>query len=386
MDIFSPLHVSLIRSERGRLRRPVALEAGDEGLVIKISGETEIVLTVVEPAALAGVYGPFDLEALDTGPINALAPTVSGAAAPGATLTAQSGVWIYAAEEPAPIFTMNWLRNGVSVGTTPDRVLVDADLSDGLDLEIVASTASGSRSTRVGAVPRRFPAIVRLADYVLQTPTTQESYTKFTLALRAGFNPAPATFSNFFRAADNRGAFLAFKGTPQVVFSINDGAGARVADILSSRTIDTPGAPVSMIASFDLEASGDLGAGVVAALRMSGESTLRASGAGGGTPIRTPAAGGFILASAVDLHVHDFVWLSWGAALDPDDPAIWSAFFDPAADDAARDFVESRSLTVAGVMPDLAMAGSVSKWAEGLNLGSASTAPFGGFGSIVEAA
>jgi hypothetical protein len=117
--------------------------------VITVSGGSTVfgVDAVMQPAPGAVI-----------GPMNALAPTVSGTAAPGQTLTCSSGTW---SGVPAPTYTYQWLRDGVPIGeaTNSDYQVQGSDCGCALSCQITASNSGGtaiaaSNSVQVPQAPQ----------------------------------------------------------------------------------------------------------------------------------------------------------------------------------------------------------------------------------------
>lgn len=78
-----------------------------------------------------------------TAPVNTVAPTISGSATVGSTLTTTNGTWT---GSPAPTYTYQWLRNGSTIGgaTSSTYVTVNADIDTAITCRVTATNASGS--------------------------------------------------------------------------------------------------------------------------------------------------------------------------------------------------------------------------------------------------
>jgi hypothetical protein len=74
-------------------------------------------------------------------PANTVAPTITGTAQVGQTLTAGNGTWT---GTPTPTYTYNWLVGGVQQSTASTYVPVTADIGKTIVLRVIGSNAKGS--------------------------------------------------------------------------------------------------------------------------------------------------------------------------------------------------------------------------------------------------
>ncbi len=86
-----------------------------------------------------------------TGPTNTVAPSISGSASVGSTLSCSDGTWI---GEPLPTFSAGWLRDGTPIPAADGQsyVVTSADEGHQLSCEVTATNASGSASALSAAV------------------------------------------------------------------------------------------------------------------------------------------------------------------------------------------------------------------------------------------
>lgn len=119
----------------------ILIQAGPGSLTVTIDTPAYQGSHVVDPAALA------------QGPINLVAPRLSGIAEVGQTLTLGPGLWCHDASQPTPVLTRQWMRDGVAIpgATGTDYVLT---LEDGGKTITLAETAGNGRvSARAASLP-----------------------------------------------------------------------------------------------------------------------------------------------------------------------------------------------------------------------------------------
>lgn len=117
----------------------------DNTLVVRASaGVTDI--TVTQPSVFAGSY-QVDTADLAGGPINLVAPSVSGSVGTGEVLTASGGLWIYDIAAGGPSQTWQWRRSGVDIaGATGASYTVQAgDAGETMTVAEVQTDAFGQR-------------------------------------------------------------------------------------------------------------------------------------------------------------------------------------------------------------------------------------------------
>ncbi|MDJ0637227.1 MAG: Ig-like domain-containing protein [Paracoccaceae bacterium] len=121
------------------------------------TGDGAFTVTVTAPAEFAGTY---EAQAADlaTGPVNLVAPILSGTLAVGQTLSAGDGLWIYDTTAGAPVQSWQWQRAGTDIAgaVTDTYVLQAADV--GFDIAVVEamSDAFGTRTATSAAVNTGF--------------------------------------------------------------------------------------------------------------------------------------------------------------------------------------------------------------------------------------
>lgn len=111
------------------------------------AGPGLIDITVTDPVEFAGTYTA-DLRDLDQGPINLVAPTISGDVTAGTTLTAAPGLWVYDIGAGAPSQSWQWQRGGIDIpGETGANYLVQAgDVGQPLSVIETQTDGFGSRA------------------------------------------------------------------------------------------------------------------------------------------------------------------------------------------------------------------------------------------------
>lgn len=119
------------------------------------SGPIDITLSA--PAVFAGTYQR-DTAALTGGPVNLVAPDVSGTPDEGAVLDAVPGLWIHATEDAPVTRSWQWRRAGGAIaGATGGSYTVTAfDVGQGLSVTETLSDGAGQRSAQsatLGALP-----------------------------------------------------------------------------------------------------------------------------------------------------------------------------------------------------------------------------------------
>ncbi len=121
----------------------------------KITGNTLVVnaqtglidITITEPAQFAGTYQANTAD-LTSGPVNLVAPMVTGTVAEGQILMAEDGLWIHDTGAGVPTSSWRWLRDGTAIAgaTSNTYTVLAADIGLGLSAEETLSDAEGQRS------------------------------------------------------------------------------------------------------------------------------------------------------------------------------------------------------------------------------------------------
>jgi hypothetical protein len=86
--------------------------------------------------------------AVAVAPTNSVAPTITGTAQVGQTLTAVNGTW---AGTPAPTYTYNWLVGGVQQSTASTYKPTTADIGKTVVVRVIGSNAKGSLAVNSAA-------------------------------------------------------------------------------------------------------------------------------------------------------------------------------------------------------------------------------------------
>jgi hypothetical protein len=99
-------------------------------------------------------------------PVNTVAPVISGTMQIGQTLTGTTGTWT---GTPAPAFTYQWKRAGVSIGgaTASTYVQIAADEGPAITLVVLATNAAGSASATSNTKTYTFATDTNILDGVL---------------------------------------------------------------------------------------------------------------------------------------------------------------------------------------------------------------------------
>jgi hypothetical protein len=166
------------------------------GAVLIASG---LVTVVVAAAAAFGLASPGTAAQTQYAPVNSVAPTISGTAQAGQTLTANNGTWT--GDQPL-VFSYQWLRcnsggnNCVAIpnASAQTYVVADADVDATLRVQVAArnsqgsSTATSAQTARVTAAPGPAGAI-RLPNGETSIPVTSVPATERLIIDRVDFTP-----------------------------------------------------------------------------------------------------------------------------------------------------------------------------------------------------
>ena len=106
-------------------------------------------VTATNSAGMASERSSNALKVAGTKPEEKTAPTVSGKASVGETLTCASGEWKGA---PAPTFTYQWLLEGTAVATGNTYLLPTEDADRSLTCKVTASNSEGQASASSAAI------------------------------------------------------------------------------------------------------------------------------------------------------------------------------------------------------------------------------------------
>jgi hypothetical protein len=120
------------------------LVSADEGKTITVA----VTATNTEGNATATSAG-IVASALPAAPVNTVAPSISGSAIVGSTLTAADGTWT---GTPTPTFTYAWKKDGVANGSTASTyVPVTGDIGSVIAVTVTGTNASGPASATSAA-------------------------------------------------------------------------------------------------------------------------------------------------------------------------------------------------------------------------------------------
>ncbi len=123
------------------------------------AGPGPIDIAVTDPVAFAGTYTA-NLPDLDQGPVNLVAPVISGDVTVGGTLNAAQGLWIYDTGAGAPSQGWQWQRGGVDIPgeTGPSYTVQAIDLGQALRVVETQTDGFGARSGQSNGLGAFSPA------------------------------------------------------------------------------------------------------------------------------------------------------------------------------------------------------------------------------------
>lgn len=117
-----------------------------------ISGDATIDIT--EPANLVGTYA-VDVSDLASGPVNLVAPAITGTIAQSSLLTSDDGAWIWNEANGALTLTRQWTDGAdanLSGQTAVTHTITNNDLNNGLKLRTTGTDGAGNRSVTVSLI------------------------------------------------------------------------------------------------------------------------------------------------------------------------------------------------------------------------------------------
>ena len=125
-----------------------------------------------------------------TAPVNTVAPTITGTAQEGQTLTCSTGTWT---GNPTPTYAYQWKRNNVNIGsaTNSTYLLVSADVGQSIKCTVTATNGVGSVNadsntvTPTAAVDPDAQAFITAA--AITNPTQQSAINQLVVDLK-GYN------------------------------------------------------------------------------------------------------------------------------------------------------------------------------------------------------
>ncbi|MEM8730027.1 MAG: hypothetical protein AAGF79_08915 [Pseudomonadota bacterium] len=197
----------------GGSSEPLALQVTDSGADIEITAVAAgLELTISGTTVFDGTY-LVDPAAVAAAPVNLVPPRVVGTVSVGQTLTVEGGLWVYDSTEPAPVFALEWLRDGSPIpgASLPNYTVAAAD--DGAVLsvrEIAAGQQAESTGRAVGGGAGLF--VARVGGF--QTYTSNTSTPSFPVDL-SGFDAGDTVIflygSDLFAASATVGGAAAAK-------------------------------------------------------------------------------------------------------------------------------------------------------------------------------
>lgn len=112
-----------------------------------VNAETGLIdITITAPAAFAGTY-QISTADLAGGPVNLVAPGLTGTVAVGQTLTADPGLWVYDPGAGVPLQSWQWRLAGADIAgaTTGTYVVQAGDVGPGLSVRETQNDSFGQR-------------------------------------------------------------------------------------------------------------------------------------------------------------------------------------------------------------------------------------------------
>jgi hypothetical protein len=310
----------------------------DLGLVVDATfsvSATDLVVDITAPPAYVGTY-LVPLADIANGPVNIIAPVVTGTIGTGNVATATAGVWVYDVAHGTPTITRQWERaDGSDIAGETGTTITQVDLDRALGLNIAETAINTEGSTTEVAVFRapdpvvsvRFPTDVRVGP---RSPVATALSRKFTYAARFFWEGALSGNSQLFGTQFTSG--ISGGGTTIGVQQRRNGS--VTTGLTFSNTNYTHGsAAVSVMVAADFDAS--LSGSKTYTLWVNGAEVssmtvtdpawlwdLPLNGSGG--VIGNGINGGF--PKPVVLH-YGAVWACRDAVLDP--VTHWTSFFNP---------------------------------------------------------
>ncbi|MDH5528872.1 MAG: Ig-like domain-containing protein [Paracoccaceae bacterium] len=155
-------------------------------------------ITVTSPAKFAGTYS-IDPGDLAGGPVNLVAPAISGAVAQGQVLTVESGLWVHDALD-MPVQSLQWRLGGADIpgATGPSYTVQSGNVGPGLSVRETQTDIFGQRDATSASVGQFFtpgddPMLVGWWDAADGTTITEASGEVSIWADKAG---GPALIQN----------------------------------------------------------------------------------------------------------------------------------------------------------------------------------------------
>jgi len=119
------------------------------------------------------------------GPLNTVAPVVSGTATVGQTLSTTNGTWT---GTPTIVFTYQWQRNGVDIpsATSSTYTLVDADAENPIRCVVTGTNSAGANSANSNATSNVSPIAPGAPTIGTATATGTSATVEFTAPVNNG--------------------------------------------------------------------------------------------------------------------------------------------------------------------------------------------------------
>lgn len=128
-------------------------------------GAGDIVISLAGTSAYPGdhVIDPGEQAQLATGPVNEIAPAVTGTQGAGQVLFCDGGLWAFDPDGGTPVYSFQWQRDGSDIPGAHSRAYTQSVEDDGTGLGciVTATHANGSRSASSGGVSAPVPNLLQ---------------------------------------------------------------------------------------------------------------------------------------------------------------------------------------------------------------------------------
>jgi hypothetical protein len=180
------------RRSAGGVTPSFAVVDDDLGLVIEATFSvtaTDLVVDVTAPPAYVGTYLA-SLASLALGPVNIIAPVVTGSIGTGNVATASAGIWVYDLDQGTPTITRQWEReDGTDIAgetaTTYTQQANDGVLGVSIRETATNTEGTGEVVTVFRAAPA-FPNVIRFdgTDHIRPSANQVNTSSQFAIACR----------------------------------------------------------------------------------------------------------------------------------------------------------------------------------------------------------
>jgi hypothetical protein len=139
-----------------------------DGVAVITPGQTVVSITISESTDFDGTYSA-PIADLMAGPVNLVAPQISGSGLSGTDITARAGLWVFEDLGSPPALTGQWLRDGVAISGQVSAIYSAQESDEGtsLSFEETASDPNGTRIAQSGSIIVAPPLELTLSDGVV---------------------------------------------------------------------------------------------------------------------------------------------------------------------------------------------------------------------------